>query len=115
MRDQCAAAGIELVAPAAPQRGLARYAGFDLVPGSAPAELTREVAGPRVVIGSNSTALLNLTAVHATPAIRVTAPELRPLETALDAAPAHPARRVPPAGCAVDDLAGELRRQLDAH
>lgn len=115
VRDQCAAAGIELVLRPHPSEGLARYTGFDLVPGSAPAELTREVAGSRVVIGSNSTALLNLTAVHATPAIRVTAPELMPLETALT-----PRQRtlldafLPPA-VRVDDLAGELRRQLDAH
>jgi hypothetical protein len=83
VRDQCTAAGLGLVLRPHPSEDLSRYAGFELVPGSAPAELAREVVGSRVVIGSNSTALLNLAAVHHTPAVRVTAPELAPLESAL--------------------------------
>ncbi|NUR81558.1 MAG: hypothetical protein HOQ21_14075 [Dermatophilaceae bacterium] len=83
VRAQCAAAGIDLVLRPHPSEDLERYAGFEVVPGGAPAELAREVVGSRVVIGSNSTALLNLAAVHGTPALRVTAPELKPLEDAL--------------------------------
>ncbi|MGO4600062.1 hypothetical protein [Terrabacter sp. 2RAF25] len=83
VREQCAAAGIGLVLRPHPSEDLARYGGFEVVPGVAPAELAREVVGSRVVIGSNSTALLNLSAVHGTPGLRVTAPELIPLETAL--------------------------------
>ncbi|GAB3875495.1 hypothetical protein [Terrabacter terrigena] len=83
VRDQCAAAGIGLALRPHPSENLERYAGFEVVLGAAPAELAREVVGSRVVIGSNSTALLNLAAVHGTPALRVTAPELTPLETAL--------------------------------
>jgi hypothetical protein len=83
VREQCAAAGIGLVLRPHPSEDLERYAGFEVVPGAAPAELAREVVDSRVVIGSNSTALLNLAAVHGTPALRVTAPELAPLEAAL--------------------------------
>lgn len=83
VREQCAAAGIGLVLRPHPSEDLARYGGFDVLPGDAPAELAREVVGSRMVIGSNSTALLNLSAVHGTPALRVTAPELAPLEAAL--------------------------------
>ncbi len=83
VREQCTAAGVGLVLRPHPSENLERYAGFEVVPGVAPAELAREVVGSRVVIGSNSTALLNLAAVHGTRAVRVTAPELSPLETAL--------------------------------
>lgn len=83
VRDQCAAAGVELALRPHPSEDLGRYGGFVLVGGSVPAELDREVVGAAAVIGSNSTALLNLSAVHGTPAVRVTAPELQPLEAAL--------------------------------
>ena len=48
-----------------------------------PAELDRQVVGARLVLGGNSTALLNLAAVHRTPAVRVMVPELAPLDAAL--------------------------------
>jgi hypothetical protein len=108
--EQCAAVGMSFALWPHPSEHLDRYGEFDLVAGSAPAELTREVAEASVVIGSNSTALLNLSAVHGTPAIRVTAPELRRLEAALS-----PAQRAlldtflpPPVPVA------ELRARLDA-
>ena len=65
-----------------PSESPARYRGFVLMGGSGPAELDREVTEASVVVGSNSTALLNLAAVHGTRAVRVTAPELSPLEVA---------------------------------
>ncbi|MFM6848935.1 MAG: hypothetical protein ACKOVB_07500 [Terrabacter sp.] len=83
VREQCAAANIGLVLRPHPSEDLERYVGFEVIPGIAPAELAREVVGSRVVIGSNSTALLNLAAVYGTGALRVTAPELTPLESAL--------------------------------
>ena len=66
-----------------PSESPARYRGFALTAGTGPAELDREVTEASVVVGSNSTALLNLAAVHGTRAVRVTAPELAPLEAAL--------------------------------
>ena len=44
---------------------------------------TRPCSGPRVVIGTDSTALLNLAAVQGRPALRVTLPQLRHLEDGL--------------------------------
>ncbi|WP_374968547.1 hypothetical protein [Terrabacter sp. BE26] len=112
VRDQCAAAGLDLVVRPHPSEHLDRYAGFQLVEGSAPAELAREVVGSRVVIGSNSTALLNLAAVHQTPAIRVTAPELATLETALTSRQRSLLDAFLPAAVPVQALAGELEARL---
>lgn len=108
VRDQCAAAGIGLALRPHPSEDLRRYAGFDVVTGGAPAELAREVVGSRVVIGSNSTALLNLAAVHGTPALRVTAPELTPLETALTRRQRTLLDTFLPAPVGVGALAGRL-------
>ncbi len=112
VREQCAAAGVGLVLRPHPSENLERYAGFDVVPGAAPAELAREVVGSRVVIGSNSTALLNLAAVHGTAALRVTAPELTPLETALTPRQRTLLDAFLPAPVAVRDLSERLRTVL---
>ncbi|EWT01156.1 hypothetical protein N865_11525 [Intrasporangium oryzae NRRL B-24470] len=83
VRDACAAHGVGLLLRPHPSEDRSRYAGFALSEGTVPAELAREVAEAPVVIGSNSTALLNLAAVHGARAVRVTAPELEPLEAEL--------------------------------
>jgi hypothetical protein len=83
VREECAEAGLPLALRPHPSETPSRYAGFDLVGGRLPAELAREVVEATVAIGSNSTALLNLAAVHATTSLRVTAPGLGPLENAL--------------------------------
>jgi hypothetical protein len=114
VRDQCAAAGIGLVLRPHPSEDLDRYTGFDLVASSAPAELAREVVGSRVVIGSNSTALLNLAAVHETPAVRVTAPELTALEDALTPRQRTLLDAFLPAPVPVADLSARLRTLTDA-
>lgn len=83
VRDACATAGMSLLVRPHPSEARSRYRGFALTAGSGPAELDREVTEAAVVIGSNSTALLNLVAVHGTRAVRVTAPEWASLEAAL--------------------------------
>ena len=113
VRRQCEAAGIGLVLRPHPSEDLGRYAGFDLVSSAAPAELSREVVGAPAVIGSNSTALLNLSAVHATPCVRVTAPELSPLETALTSRQRTLLDAFLPAAVPVRELAGRLQAVLD--
>ena len=76
-------AGLRLVLRPHPWERPEAYAGFDLVHGHTPAELDRQVVGARLVLGGNSTALLNLAAIHHTPAVRVMVPELAPLDVAL--------------------------------
>jgi len=83
VRDACARAGLELLLRPHPSESPSRYQDFALTAGTGPAELDREVTQASVVVGSNSTALLNLAAVHGTRAARVTAPALTPLEVAL--------------------------------
>ena len=76
-------AGLHLLLRPHPWERPEAYAGFDLVHGRTPAELDRRVVGARLVLGGNSTALLNLAAVHRTPAVRVLVPELAPLDAVL--------------------------------
>lgn len=83
VREACDGAGLALLLRPHPSEERSRYAGFALSSGTVPAELAREVAEAPFVIGSNSTALLNLAAVHGTRTVRVTAPELEPLEADL--------------------------------
>lgn len=53
-----------------------------------PAELDPEVAGAALVLGTTSTALLNVAALHGTPAARVALPELAGLDARLSRAQA---------------------------
>lgn len=83
VRAAAASAGLALVLRPHPWEQPESYAGFDLVHGRTPAELDRQVVGAQLVLGGNSTALLNLAAVHHTPAVRVRVPELAFLDAAL--------------------------------
>jgi hypothetical protein len=83
VREACAQAGLHLSVRPHPAEDAARYAAFDVAPTAGPAELDPAVVGAAVVIGSNSTALLNLAAVHGVRAVRVTAPDFAGLEAAL--------------------------------
>jgi len=117
VRDECAAIGVPLVLRPHPSEDVARYAGFELLASPGPAELAREVVEATVVIGANSTALLNLAAVHGTRAVRVTAPELRGLEAGLTTRQRTlldtflpPASGVPGVGAALQQVMRSPRR-----
>ena len=96
VRDASARAGLALVLRPHPSESPARYRGFALTAGTGPAELDREVTEASVVVGSNSTALLNLAAVHGTPCRARHGTGARPAGGGADRPPAHPARHVPP-------------------
>ena len=82
VRRVVARAGLELVVKPHPWETAAVYHGLGVLEGG-PAELERPVVGAALVIGANSTALLNVAAIHATRVARVTLPELAPLDAAL--------------------------------
>lgn len=83
VRAAVSSAGLTLLLRPHPWEKPESYAGFDLIHGRTPAELDRQVAAAGLVLGGNSTALLNLAAVHRTPATRVMVPELAFLDAAL--------------------------------
>lgn len=109
VRDAVLADGRRLVLKPHPWEGPEAYAGFDLVGGAAPAELDRQIAGAGLVVGANSTALLNLSAVHGTPVLRVTAPELAGLDAALADRQRSLLDAFLPPAISVHDLRGRFR------
>ena len=79
----CTDAGLGLaVRPHPAERG-GRYAAWHELARDQPAELDDAVLAAAVVIGTDSTALLNLAAVQGRPALRVSLPQLRHLERGL--------------------------------
>lgn len=79
----CADVGVAFaVRPHPAERG-GRYAAWPELARELPAELDPAVVGAGVVLGTDSTALLNLAAVQGRPALRVTLPELQDLECGL--------------------------------
>jgi hypothetical protein len=76
------AAGLALVVKPHPWEPAEVYRGLTVLEGG-PAELERPVVEAELVIGANSTALLNLAAVHGTPVARVVVPQLAELDAAL--------------------------------
>ncbi|MGL5862681.1 MAG: hypothetical protein ACRCY9_15625, partial [Phycicoccus sp.] len=81
----CAARGLQLRVRAHPAEDPGRYSGLDVADGAGPAELDRAVTTASVVLGADSTALLNTAAVHGTPAVRVSVPGLEHLAAGLGA------------------------------
>lgn len=79
----CAAAGLTMVVRPHPAEEPSAYSGFRLTDTFGLAECDRAIMGADLVIGSNSTSLLNLAAIHHTRVVRVTMPPLRPLDDAL--------------------------------
>lgn len=57
-----------------PFENLDRYGDFDTVDSDLPAELNPELVGARVALGDNSTALLNLAAIHSLRVVRIPSP-----------------------------------------
>ena len=76
----CASAGLALLVRPHPVEDPADLAGLPLQQSALPAELDRRVVDASVVLGWNSTALVNVVALHGTRALRLTLPELDPVE-----------------------------------
>ena len=76
----CASAGLALLVRPHPAEDPADLAGLPLQQSALPAELDRRVVDAAVVLGWNSTALVNVVALHGTRALRLTLPELDAVE-----------------------------------
>jgi hypothetical protein len=81
----CQAAGLSFLLRTHPAEDQDRYAGLAVSRQRGPAELDPEVAGAVAVLGTSSTALLNVAALYGTPAVRVAVPGLAHLDDALSA------------------------------
>jgi hypothetical protein len=79
----CATAGLSLTVRPHPAEDPGRYAGLVSAARTGPAELDRAVSSAAAVLGADSTALLNLAAIHGTPALRVRVPGLERLTAGL--------------------------------
>jgi hypothetical protein len=79
----CAAAGLRFRVRPHPTEDAARYRDFEVTSARGPGELDPQVAGAAVVLGTSSTALLNVASLYGTPAIRVAVPELAHLDDRL--------------------------------
>lgn len=77
------AAGLAFAVRPHPAEAGGRHTAWRELPRDLPAELDPQVLAAAVVLGTDSTALLNLAAVHAKRALRVSMPELGHLESAL--------------------------------
>lgn len=81
----CDRAGLRLVVRPHPRERLRPYADLPTIPTDRPAEIDRAVVDAAVVLGANSTALLNVRAIHRSPVARVRLPELAGLDARLGA------------------------------
>ena len=79
----CASAGLHFRVRPHPAEDRARYRDFEVTTARGPGELDPQVAGAAVVLGTSSTALLNVASLYGTPALRVAMPELAHLDTRL--------------------------------
>lgn len=120
VRAACEAVGLDLVVHPHPADDATRYGEFEVRAQTGPVELDGFVKGAAVVIGSNSTALLNLAAFARTPAVRVTVPQTVALEDALSGAQRDlldtflsPAVAVTELGDALERAVGEPRSSAD--
>jgi hypothetical protein len=83
LRAACADAGLRLRVRTHPAEDPARYVGHEVEAGRGPAELDASVTDAGVVLGMNSTALVNIAALYGTPVVRVAVPELAALDSGL--------------------------------
>lgn len=111
VRLVCATVGLGFTLRPHPWEDPDRYAGLPVLSARGPAELDREVTEASVVIGANSTALLNVRAIHGTRVARVTAPELARLDAGLSRRQRSLLDAFLPAAVTVDRLAPELPLQ----
>lgn len=111
VRLSCATVGLGFTLRPHPWEDPDRYAGLPVLSARGPAELDREVTDATVVIGANSTALLNVRAIHGTRVARVTAPELARLDAGLSRRQRSLLDAFLPAAVTVDRLAAGLPLQ----
>jgi hypothetical protein len=81
----CREAGLGCRVRPHPAEDASRYAGLEVDRRSGPVELDPGVLQAAVVVGFSSTALINLSALHGTPVVRLQIPELERLEGELSA------------------------------
>lgn len=75
------AAGLRPLLRPHPAEDVARYAGYEIMPGRGTAELDPDVVGAAVVLGGPSTALVNMAAMHGSSVVWVSIPGLEHLDT----------------------------------
>ena len=80
---QCERAGLDLLVRPHPAELAPGQHGVATDPGRGPAELDPRVVGAAVVLGTASTALLNLRALHGTPALRISLPGVDEVDACL--------------------------------
>lgn len=115
VRRSCAAAGLSLRVRTHPAEDETRYALLQrdgcLDDGSGPAELDRTVVDAATVLGFNSTALINLSAVFGTPVLRLALPELAAVETGMSAGQASLLDAFVPGPVPISELTDRLRAE----
>ncbi len=79
----CQKAGYRFAVRPHPAEDGARYRDWDVIPGTAPAELEPRITSSAVVLGATSTALLNVAAIFGSRAFRVGGKELAVLDELL--------------------------------
>lgn len=108
----CAAVGLALRIRLHPAEDRARYAGLPLDDGIGPAELDPRVIGAAVVLGFNSTALLNCAALQGMPSLRLQLPELAAVDAGMSPAQKSLFKQFVPWAVQVPDVAVALRALL---
>jgi hypothetical protein len=109
MAAACTDAGLRLVIRPHPAEPEGRYVGFEVLQTRGPAELDREVVSADVVLGADSTALLNMRGLWGRPAVRVAMPELVDLADALGPRQRSLLDSFLPPPSNIEELAGVLR------
>jgi hypothetical protein len=108
----CRAAGLAFLLRTHPAEDPDRYAGLAVSPRRGPAELDPEVAGAAAVLGTSSTALLNVAALYGTPAVRVAVPGLAHLDDELSAGQRSLLDAFLPAATGIGELSDRLNGVL---
>ena len=111
----CRTAGLSLVVRPHPADDAGRYRGFEVRGADRPVELDRFVTTAAVVIGSNSTALLNLAALEQVRTVRVTMPATQQLEDALSTDQRELLDHFLPPSVTTAGLTGTLAAAADGH
>jgi hypothetical protein len=105
---ECEAAGRSFLLRTHPAEDQSRYAGLAVSRQRGPAELDPQVAGAVSVLGTSSTALLNVAALYGTAAVRVAVPELAHLDDELSAGQRSLLDAFLPAAVGVGELSERL-------
>lgn len=105
----CAASGLRLRIRPHPAEDRSRYFGYEVDADGTPIELDPSVVAASLVIGFNSTALLNLAALHQTPVVRLLIPELEPLFDAMSRRQRSLLDAVVPTAVRLDELPAQLQ------